>query len=379
MHICVFTCTQAATTLHTTLKGHHDSVLCVAISGDCAFMASGGADTTVKLWDVDQHMCTLTLDTVHKWGVLGIDISEDGIVIASCGLDKTIKVWQLSLHVTTPAEEPRTLTEHSDYVWCVKISPDATKLASCSADGTVRIWSVQTGELLQTFEGHEGWVRSVAWSPDSRLVASAGWYDKTVRVWNVVGGTQVTQPLTSHGQAVTCVAWGSRNASLFASCGFDKNIIVWDLQGGSATVKHTLQGHTDILWSVSLSPDDRFVVSGSADSVWGVAAGQPVRVLEGHAGDVNTVAWSRDGKYIVSGSEDKTVRVWEVDAQVCVCVYLCTYMSICMSAHVCMFVCVHSNHIYCVCEHKSPIKHVCVCVFVLVFECGTHVRMCTCV
>ncbi len=75
---------------------------------------------------------------------------------------------------------------------------------------------MQTGEELQTLEGHESVVNCVAWSPDSRLVASAGgWRDKGVRVGDVVGGTQATQLLNTDG--VRSVAWGSSNASLLVS------------------------------------------------------------------------------------------------------------------------------------------------------------------
>ncbi len=56
--------------------------------------------------------------------------------------------------------------------------------------------------------------------------------------------------------------------------------------------------------SLSLSPDDRFIVSGSGDKTvraWEVATGQQVRVLGGHTWGVQGVAWSRDGKCILSG------------------------------------------------------------------------------
>jgi WD40 repeat protein len=80
----------------------------------------------------------------------------------------------------------------------------------------------------------------------------------------------------------------------------------------------TLRGHSRIVGSISLCPDERFIVSGSTDKtvrVWEVATGQQVRVLEGHTQGVPSVAWSPDGQYIVSGSWDKLARVWEADVK----------------------------------------------------------------
>jgi WD40 repeat protein len=331
--------TQAATSRHATLKGHQGGVWCVATSGDGTIIVSGGYDGTLKVWGRDNCVCKFTATRTHGgYGVAAIDIGGDGTVLVSSSYKGSTKVWGLA-HGQAPTEL-RTLTGHTSWVQCVKISPDGTKIASCSDDGTVRIWSVQTGEELQTLRGHEGAVMCVAWSPDSRLVASGG-HDKTVRVCDVVGGTQATQPLRGHSGSVCGVAWGSSNASLFVSSGRDMTIIVWHLEGESATVMRTLRGHTGLVSSVSLSPDDRFIVSGSWDMtvcVWEVATGQRVRVLEGHTDVVRSVACSRDGKCIVSGSDDFTVRMWEADEQVCACVWL--------HVRACSFLAFIHTHVY---------------------------------
>jgi WD40 repeat protein len=66
-------------------------------------------------------------------------------------------------------------------------SPDGRFLASGSEDGAVRIWDAETGALLRTLAGHTDWVLSAAWSPDGRFLASAS-SDGTVRIWGVPGG-----------------------------------------------------------------------------------------------------------------------------------------------------------------------------------------------
>jgi WD40 repeat protein len=86
-----------------------------------------------------------------------------------------------------------------------------------------------------------------------------------------------------------------------------------------AVVRRRLQGRTDEVMCVSMSPDERFFVSGGRNKnirVWEIATGRQVKVLEGHSDWVNSVLWSRDGQYIVSGSDDQTLRVWELDEMV---------------------------------------------------------------
>src|SRR5438552_6302960 len=74
-------------------------------------------------------------------------------------------------------------------------------------------------------------------------------------------------------------------------------------------------GHDDAVWSVALSPDNRFALSGSYDQsirLWETATGKEIRRFQGHSGAVLCVTFSADGKFAVSASADGTVRLWDV-------------------------------------------------------------------
>ena len=97
---------------------------------------------------------------------------------------------------------------------------------------------------------------------------------------------------------------------------------MWNLpEGGDASVRFNLKGFAEYVPSVSLSPDDKYIVGAGGDngtiSVWDALTGDRTWVLRGHSACVISVVWSADGKHIVRGC-DKVVRVWDADVPVSV-------------------------------------------------------------
>jgi hypothetical protein len=79
------------------------------------------------------------------------------------------------------------LEGHTSSIWSVAFSHDSKLLASASVDRTVRLWDLATGAALQRLEGHTDSVRAVVFSHDSKLLASVS-VDRTVRLWDPAGG-----------------------------------------------------------------------------------------------------------------------------------------------------------------------------------------------
>lgn len=185
-------------------------------------------------------------------------------------------------------------------------------------DGTALVWDAQTGEELYRLDGHSAGVSSAAYSPDGKYIVTAS-EDHTARVWQLPEGSrspaddQTVQPLLTlegHSGWVRSAAY-SPDGQHILTASDDGTVRVWDAQTGRPV--RSLEGHTGRVWSAINSPDGQHIVTASDDGtarIWDVWTGQPLRVLEGHTDQVWSAAYSPDGQYIVTGSADLTARIW---------------------------------------------------------------------
>jgi WD40 repeat protein len=298
------------------LKGHSSTVWSVAFSSDGKTIASGSADSTIKLWNLEgKELWTLT---GHSKGVLSIAFSPDRKTIASGSYDNTIKLWNLE------GKELRTLSGHSNRVRSIAFSPDGKTVASSSDDKTIKLWNMK-GKELWTLLGDSYGVNSVAFSPDGTTIAS-GSDDKTIKLWNLKG--KELRMLSGHSNRVLSVAF-SPDGTTIASGSEDKTIKLWNLDGKELRM---LSGHSHRVRSVAFSPDGKTVASGSEDKtikLWNLD-GKELLTLTGHRKGVLSVAFSPDGKTIASGSDDKSIKLWDIDPELAIseaCDWLRPYLT----------------------------------------------------
>ena len=199
------------------------------------------------------------------------------------------------------------------YVNDVKYSPDGTRLAVATSIG-VWLYDTSTDTELALLSEAPDYVETIAFSPDSRTLASSGYLPNSIiRLWDTDTG-KLRDTLDGYEEEISVLAFSPDGAILASSGGGpDFPIRLWHV--ADRQLQNTFFGHDGWISALSFSADGETLASGSNDNtirLWDVHTGKVRLLLKEHRDDVSSVAFSSDGKTFASGSDDGTIRLWDV-------------------------------------------------------------------
>ncbi|CAD5180966.1 uncharacterized protein LOC135616786 [Musa acuminata AAA Group] len=255
----------------------------------------------------------IMLLTGHQSAIYTMKFNPAGTVIASGSHDKDIFLW----YVHGECKNFMVLRGHKNAVLDLQWTTDGTQIISASPDKTLRAWDVESGKQVKKMAEHSSFVNSCCPSRRGPPLVVSGSDDGTAKLWDLrQRGAIQTFP---DKYQITAVSFSDAADKIFTG-GLDNDVKVWDLRRNEVTM--TLQGHSDMITGMQLSPDGSYLLTNGMDCtlrVWDMRPYAPqnrcIKIFTGHQHNFEKnlmkCGWSPDGSKVTAGSADRMVYIWD--------------------------------------------------------------------
>jgi len=283
----------------------------VIVSPDGQWIASTGYDHVVRIWDSISG--TQVLEIPLEANGSAISFNQDNSRIVAADEDGNVGIWDISTLNSRVG-----YIEFTEFVRQARFTPSGEDLIVNADD--YNVWKIPADQIDQFKDGTKGQLvlntksltYNTATSPDSKWVAAVE-YDSEDAQNNratLVSIDGKTQYHLEHGGQVTGVAF-TADSKLIATSGINDLIWLWDVKTGE---KHFSLDNSEPVNSLAISPTGTLAFAGLHDKikVWDIATKELVVELP-QPGDIKSIAVSLDGELLATGSSEGTVVIWKVD------------------------------------------------------------------
>lgn len=166
------------------------------------------------------------------------------------------------------------LTDHTNFTGFINslvFSPNNKLIISAGNDSTIKIWDASTGDLVKTLRDHNDRRIVVIFSPDGNLMVSSC-RDKTIKIWDAVN-FELIQTLTNHENAILGVVFSPNGKQIVSF--ENENVMVWEVVQKNFRLIKTFEvtrenkgentAHRYGMTSIAFSPDGKQIVSSGLD------------------------------------------------------------------------------------------------------------------
>lgn len=197
----------------------------------------------------------------------------------------------------------------------IELSPDIRFLAVTSEDWQnrnfqIEIYNPKNGEKLHTLTGHNRWIKSIAFSPDSKTIISGDEYE-SIRMWNTETGNLKATMKWRRGTSTHSLAFSSKG-NYIASGHYD-GVRLWHNASdknwrrrdaiGEYTNINMLKEHKDYVYKFAFAPNEQSILTASKDGTsraWNTETGDLLYTCTGHLEGIRDIVLSEDGTSIIT-------------------------------------------------------------------------------
>lgn len=198
----------------------------------------------LKLWNIASCELIKSWKYLHTGPIISLDYSTKHRILVSGGADSSIRLWDFHNHVNVGQ-----LRGCQGIVSVVRIHPIENIVLGVGDDAVIYAWSIETKEIVRKFEGHMSRVTAIEFTDDGKFMVS-GSRDKVLILWDVETGKQIrTVPVFESIEGVVILPFDitlpngaqldDRSKVYVASAGEEGIVKVWQLNESRLLYKQT--------------------------------------------------------------------------------------------------------------------------------------------